>query len=72
MAGRAPTVQLTPAKWNPDYLNGVQAGVDHDIHLLGWTGDYGDAYNFLGTFFGAQDPQFGFDNPAIFEAAAVR
>jgi peptide/nickel transport system substrate-binding protein len=62
------TVQLTPAKWNPDYLNGVQANTDHDIHLLGWTGDYGDAYNFLGTFFDHQTPEWGFNNQALFDA----
>ena len=40
----------TALPWNPDYLNAVQAG-GADIHLLGWTGDYNDAYNFIGTFF---------------------
>jgi peptide/nickel transport system substrate-binding protein len=65
------TVQLVPAKWSPDYLNGVQATTDHDIHLLGWTGDYGDAYNFLGTFFDHATQEWGFNNPALFEAFAA-
>jgi peptide/nickel transport system substrate-binding protein len=61
--------------WNPDYLQAVQSG-QADIHLLGWTGDYNDAYNFIGTFF-AEDQnnqasaEFGaFSNPEIFAALA--
>jgi peptide/nickel transport system substrate-binding protein len=65
------TVQLVPAKWSPDYLNGVQATTDHDIHLLGWTGDYGDAYNFLGTFFDHVTQEWGFTNQALFDAFAA-
>jgi peptide/nickel transport system substrate-binding protein len=61
-------ITITPvaAKWNPDYLNGVQTGTDHDLHLLGWTGDYADAYNFLGTFFDHATPEWGFNNPTLF------
>jgi peptide/nickel transport system substrate-binding protein len=39
--------------WNPEYLDAVSSG-QADIHLLGWTGDYDDAYNFIGTFFDAK------------------
>ena len=39
--------------WSPDYLDAVSTG-QADIHLLGWTGDYDDAYNFIGTFFDAK------------------
>ena len=59
--------------WNPDYLDAVSAGQD-DIHLLGWTGDYNDAYNFIGTFFadaggGQSKEEFGdFKSPEIFAA----
>jgi peptide/nickel transport system substrate-binding protein len=68
------TVEATALPWNPDYLNAVQAGLQHDIHLLGWTGDYNDAYNFIGTFFGPKadglaKAEFGaFSNPEIFAA----
>ncbi|RBY93998.1 ABC transporter substrate-binding protein [Blastococcus sp. TBT05-19] len=69
------TVQPTALPWNPDYLNAVQAG-GADIHLLGWTGDYNDAYNFIGTFFAEASnnqasAEFGaFSAPEIFAALA--
>jgi peptide/nickel transport system substrate-binding protein len=69
------TVQPTALPWNPDYLNAVQAG-QADIHLLGWTGDYNDAYNFIGTFFAEASndqasAEFGaFSAPDIFAALA--
>ena len=49
--------KVTPksAPWNPDYLGRVDAGNAGNLRLLGWTGDYGDADNFIGTFF--QTPQ---------------
>ncbi|MEV6693206.1 ABC transporter substrate-binding protein [Micromonospora sp. NPDC051196] len=60
-------IEPIPLKWSPDYLNAVTAGDKHDIHFLGWTGDYGDAYNFIGTFFDRQKVEWGFNNPALFE-----
>jgi peptide/nickel transport system substrate-binding protein len=69
------TVEPTALQWNPDYLQAVQSG-QADVHLLGWTGDYNDAYNFIGTFF-AEDQndqasaEFGaFSEPEIFDALA--
>jgi len=61
-------ITITPValKWTPDYLNKMTTGKDHDIHLLGWTGDYGDAYNFIGTFFDRQKDEWGFNNAALF------
>src|SRR5262249_50591138 len=46
------------------------SGNKHDLHLLGWTGDYGDGYNFIGTFFSRQKDEWGFNNPALFEKFA--
>jgi peptide/nickel transport system substrate-binding protein len=69
------TIEPVALPWNPDYLNAVQAG-QADIHLLGWTGDYNDAYNFIGTFFaeasnGQASAEFGaFSAPEIFAALA--
>jgi peptide/nickel transport system substrate-binding protein len=70
------TIKPTALQWNPDYLQAVQAG-QGDLHLLGWTGDYNDAYNFIGTFF-AEDKnnqasaEFGaFSAPEIFDALAA-
>jgi peptide/nickel transport system substrate-binding protein len=58
--------KVTPksAPWNPDYLGRVDAGTAGNMYLIGWTGDYGDADNFIGTFFQSGKPQFGTDkNP---------
>jgi peptide/nickel transport system substrate-binding protein len=48
--------KVTPksAPWRPDYLGTVDEG-KAQLYLLGWTGDYGDPDNFVGTFF--QDGQ---------------
>ncbi len=40
--------------WNGGYLDGVDANA-FDAFLLGWTGDYDSAHNFIGTFFGSLD-----------------
>ena len=71
-------IKVTPvaAKWSPDYLDMVQGdkGTDkHDIHLLGWTGDYNDPDNFVGVFFGRKSNEWGFDNKQLFaDLAAAR
>ena len=36
------------------------------LNLIGWTGDYGDPDNFVGTFFQAPSTQWGFENEEIF------
>ncbi|WP_179956858.1 ABC transporter substrate-binding protein [Amycolatopsis anabasis] len=56
--------------WNGGYKDDVQKSGKQDIHLLGWTGDYNDAGNFIGTFFGREKPEFGFNNPELFKALA--
>ncbi len=60
-----------PDAWAPDYLDRIQGGPDHGIHLLGWTGDYNDTDNFLGVFFGAASNEWGFDNPQLFTDLAT-
>jgi len=53
------------APWSPDYLDAYQSG-KAQMYLIGWTGDYGDAGDFLGIFFGSEKPEWGFKNPKIF------
>ena len=62
------TVNPVPDPWNPEYLDKIQGGADHGLHLLGWTGDYNDTYNFIGVFFGGTSNEWGFDNPDLFQA----
>jgi peptide/nickel transport system substrate-binding protein len=48
------------APWDPDYL-GLNSEGKQPLNLIGWTGDYGDPDNFIGTFFQSDNPQFGLD-----------
>jgi peptide/nickel transport system substrate-binding protein len=56
--------------WNGGYKDDVQKAGKQDLHLLGWTGDYNDAGNFVGTFFGRSKAEFGFNEPALFNELA--
>jgi peptide/nickel transport system substrate-binding protein len=58
------------APWRPDYVKHVNEGTAGDLNMIGWTGDFGDPDNFLGTFFQTFSPQFGFHNEAIFNILA--
>jgi peptide/nickel transport system substrate-binding protein len=53
------------APWRPDYVAKVTEGSAGHLNLIGWSGDYGDPDNFLGTFFQEYNPQFGFRNAKI-------
>jgi peptide/nickel transport system substrate-binding protein len=64
------TVTPKPMKWTPDYLDTTRAG-GCDLYLLGWTGDFNDAYNFLGTWFDGYTAEWGFRNDEIFDALAA-
>ncbi|HYZ75731.1 MAG TPA: ABC transporter substrate-binding protein [Gaiellaceae bacterium] len=59
-------VTAKSAPWRPDYVKHVNDGTAGDLNLIGWTGDFGDPDNFVGTFFQTYSPQFGFRNKAIF------
>jgi peptide/nickel transport system substrate-binding protein len=60
------TVTQRSAVWSPDYLDNATNG-RYDLYLLGWTGDFGDPDNFLGTFFQGFQPQWGFEDQEIFD-----
>jgi peptide/nickel transport system substrate-binding protein len=60
-------VTAKTAPWDPDYLGRVDEGNAGDLHLIGWTGDFADADNFIGTFFQDFNPQFGFRDPVLFK-----
>jgi peptide/nickel transport system substrate-binding protein len=53
------------APWSPDYLGRAQEGKAGHLHLLGWTGDFGDPDNFIGVFFQQPTDQFGFENAEL-------
>jgi peptide/nickel transport system substrate-binding protein len=54
------------APWRPDYVGRVNGGTAGALNLIGWTGDYGDADNFIGTFFRTKQTQWGFNNTRLF------
>ena len=58
-------VETKSAVWSPDYLANVDTG-KYGVRLLGWTGDFGDPDNFIGTFFQTPQPAWGFENEEIF------
>lgn len=62
------TVEPVADDWI-DYVTKVTTG-DCPLYLLGWTGDYNDASNFLDPHFSGQSGQFGFEDDDLFEATA--
>jgi peptide/nickel transport system substrate-binding protein len=54
-------VTARSAPWSPDYLGRQQNGTAGHLNLIGWTGDYGDPDNFVGTFFQSRQPAWGTD-----------
>jgi peptide/nickel transport system substrate-binding protein len=58
-------VTARSAPWSPDYLGRVQEGKAGHLHLIGWTGDFGDPDNFIGVFFQQPTDQFGFTNQEL-------
>ena len=59
------TIVPKTVPWTPDYLQNIQGDGLGQLFLLGWTGDYADPDNFVGTFFRQDRPEFGFSDPTI-------
>ncbi len=60
--------QVVPhsAPWRPDYLSTIDRG-QAQMYLVGWTGDFGDPDNFIGTFFRTPQNAWGnFKDPKIY------
>jgi peptide/nickel transport system substrate-binding protein len=60
--------QIVPhsAPWRPDYLSAVNTG-QAQMYIVGWTGDWGDPDNFIGTFFRTPQDAWGhYKDPAIY------
>jgi len=60
-------IEQKSAIWSPDYLDNADNG-RYGLYLLGWTGDFGDPDNFIGTFFQTEQLAWGFNNQEIFDA----
>jgi peptide/nickel transport system substrate-binding protein len=58
-------VETTSMPWRPDYVKHVNEGTAGHLYLIGWTGDYADADNFLGVFFQGFNPAFGERNATL-------
>ncbi|ASO17869.1 peptide/nickel transport system substrate-binding protein [Actinoalloteichus hoggarensis] len=51
------TVEAVSSPWNGGYIEATNQG-NAQLFLLGWTGDYNTADNFIGTFFTELEGQF--------------
>jgi peptide/nickel transport system substrate-binding protein len=60
------TVEPVTYEWT-EYIPRTNSG-ECPLYLLGWTGDYNDAYNFVGTWFSQYNSEFGFRDEDLFEA----
>ena len=55
------TIDAVALPWNGGYIEGTEQHKAHAF-LLGWTGDYDSADNFIGTFFVEQNNAFSTEN----------
>ncbi|MGH8792900.1 MAG: ABC transporter substrate-binding protein [Stackebrandtia sp.] len=62
------TVEEKPMEW-ADYIPSTSSG-ECSLYLLGWTGDFNEGYNFIGTWFDSYTEEFGMRNDEIFDKMA--
>ena len=60
------TVEPVTYEWT-EYIPKTNSG-ECPLYLLGWTGDYNDAYNFIGTWFSGYTGEFGLRDEELFDA----
>lgn len=60
------TVEPVTYEWT-EYVPRTNSG-ECPLYMLGWTGDYNDAYNFIGTWFSGYNGEFGFRDEGLFDA----
>ncbi|WP_017556856.1 ABC transporter substrate-binding protein [Nocardiopsis baichengensis] len=58
------TIEADSKPWD-EYIPHTDSG-NCSLYLLGWTGDFNEAYNFLGTWFGGYDSAWGFRDDEVF------
>ena len=65
LQGVGVTIEPTAYEW-AEYINQTDSG-NCPLYLLGWTGDYNDAYNVIGTWFSGPMGAWGLDDEELFE-----
>ncbi|MBR8745434.1 ABC transporter substrate-binding protein [Nocardiopsis sp. MG754419] len=66
LADAGVSTEMVAYEWT-DYVARVYQG-DCALYLLGWTGDFNEAHNFVGPHFADHEPQFGFRDEDLFDA----
>ncbi|SNR93122.1 peptide/nickel transport system substrate-binding protein [Haloechinothrix alba] len=59
------SIDPKPMEWD-QYIPATNSG-QCSLYLLGWTGDFNEGYNFLGTWFDRPSDEWGFENDEIFD-----
>lgn len=58
-------IEPVPIDWSDGYVDTVVSGKRPGFHLLGWNGSYRDPDHFIGSMFGSETAEFGYDSPRL-------